>query len=781
MPPERQNPDKVTYFAETDYRSRRIKFGIRDDDRGRHMYIIGKTGMGKSTLLENLAIQDIQNGEGLCFIDPHGGTAETLLSYIPEHRVSDVIYFAPFDQEFPVGLNVMEDIGRDKRPLVASGLIGAFKKVWVDAWSARMEYLLSNALLALLEYPGSTLLGVNRIFSDKNFRAKIVDNVKDPSVKLFWTDEFAKYSDKFATEATAAIQNKIGQFSANPLIRNMVGQEKSSFDIREVMDKKKILIVNLSKGRLGEGNANLIGSMLITKIYLAAMSRADVGPDAVRNLPPFYLYVDEFQSFANESFADILSEARKYKLSLTIAHQYIEQMSEEVRAAVFGNVGTMVSFRVGAFDSEVLEKEYAPAFIAEDMVNLGLRQIYLKLMINGVGSSPFSATTLNRPAMPVVNFAKQVIDASRAQFARPRAQVEADVIKWHDPVEEAPRDPNKALTPETKKYPPGTRPPSRVAQPAALQGASAPSRATSSAQPTQPSQADPQMSTLATPPSTRPAQQPPNQPFKQQFAELLEQPLVVEQSGGEVVTEEVQQVQVAPPTESGAQPPVQPAQQQVQQQIQPQAQQQTPPQTSVAQTQQPQVSTPAPSEEVVTSAQPLLRALERRNTGGEQVRMHTERLLQPQSTSLAALKNNPKRDKGPSNENLSSLKQALAAVLVPKNSESIGNIGTRNADTYRRAPSFETRPQETIVQQSASEVMPQVASVQPHPTLVPAVSTPAETPFTLMPPPSTQEIQTPSPSQQAPTYPRPSLLESPFEEASPREIPEDVLKSVLAD
>ena len=214
-------PDKVTYFAETDYRSKRIKFGIRDEDRERHTYVIGKTGMGKSTLLENLAIQDIQNGEGICFIDPHGGTAETLLSYIPEHRINDVIYFAPFDQEYPVALNVMEDIGRDKRPLVASGLIGAFKKVWVDAWSARMEYILSNALLALLEFPGATLLGVNRVFADKNYRSLIVNNVTDPSVKAFWLDEYAKYSDKFATEATAAIQNKVGQFAANPLITNI--------------------------------------------------------------------------------------------------------------------------------------------------------------------------------------------------------------------------------------------------------------------------------------------------------------------------------------------------------------------------------------------------------------------------------------------------------------------------------------------------------------------------------------------------------------------------------
>lgn len=449
------NSDRINYFAETDYRGKKIKFGIKEGDRARHMYIIGKTGMGKSTLLENLAVQDIQNGEGLCFIDPHGSSAEMLLAYVPKHRIDDVVYFAPFDQEFPVALNVMEDIGHDKRALVASGLIGAFKKVWVDAWSPRMEYILNNALLALLETPDSTLLGVNRMFSDKSFRDSIIANVTDPAVLAFWRDEYAKYSDRFATEATAAIQNKVGQFVANPLIRNLIGQPKSTFDIRKLMDEKKIFIVNLSKGRIGEGNANLIGSMLITKIYLAAMSRAEIHPTELHKFPAFYLYVDEFQSFANESFADILSEARKYKLALTIAHQYIEQMSEEVRAAVFGNVGTMISFRVGSYDAEVLEKEYAPQFTAQDIVSLGFAQVYLKLMINGIGSQPFSATTLPRPVIPEPNYVREVIDRSRAQFGQPRAVVEESIRKWHEPIPGAPEDES---IPKTRKYPPGERP-----------------------------------------------------------------------------------------------------------------------------------------------------------------------------------------------------------------------------------------------------------------------------------------------------------------------------------
>ncbi len=426
------NPEKITYFAETDARNKRVAFGIKGKDRTRHVYVIGKTGMGKSTLLENMAVQDIQSGEGMAFIDPHGKTAELLLEYVPQERIKDVIHFAPFDTEHPISFNVMEDVGPDKRHLVANGLMSAFKKIWVDAWSARMEYILNNTILALLEYPDSTLLGVNRMLSDKDYRNKVVDNITDPSVKSFWVDEFAKYGERYMQEAGAAIQNKVGQFVANPLVRNIIGQPKSSFDMRKVMDERKIVIINLSKGRVGEQNANLLGSMLITRIYLSAMSRADVSEGTLKNLPNFYLYVDEFQSFANESFADILSEARKYKLNLTIAHQYIEQMSDEVRAAVFGNVGTMITFRVGAYDAEVLEKEFAPVFMAEDLVNLGSFQIYLKLMIDGVASSPFSGTTQPPIKKPEISFRDDIVEESRRTFARPKAEVEAAVRAWHE-------------------------------------------------------------------------------------------------------------------------------------------------------------------------------------------------------------------------------------------------------------------------------------------------------------------------------------------------------------
>lgn len=423
--------ERVTYFGETDARNKRLRFGIKKKDRSRHMYVIGKTGMGKSTLLENLAIQDIQNGEGLAFIDPHGKTADLLLEYVPEHRIKDVVYFAPFDLDYPISFNVLEDVGAEKRHLVANGLMSAFKKIWVDAWSARMEYILTNILLALLEFPGSTLMGVNRMLTDKDFRKTVVDNITDPSVKAFWVEEYAKYTDKFAAEAAPAIQNKVGQFVANPLVRNIIGQPKSSFDIRKIMDEKKILIINLSKGRVGEANANLLGAMIITKIYLAAMSRADLKEDELKKAAQFYLYVDEFQSFANESFADILSEARKYKLNLTIAHQYIEQMTEEVRAAVFGNVGTMVVFRVGAYDADVFQKEFTPQFTAEDIVNLQMYQMYLKLMIDGVTSTPFSAKGMVPIPKPEKTYVSEIIESSREQFASPRDKVEEEIRNWH--------------------------------------------------------------------------------------------------------------------------------------------------------------------------------------------------------------------------------------------------------------------------------------------------------------------------------------------------------------
>jgi len=420
--------NSITYFAETDARNKRVKFGIKAEDRLRHIYSIGKTGMGKSTMLENMAIQDIQNGEGMAFLDPHGKTADLLLDYIPEHRLKDVIYFAPFDTEYPISFNVMEDVGPERRHLVVSGLMSAFEKIWEDQWSSRMAYILQNTLAALLEYPGATMLSINRMLTDKLYRNKVVDNVKDPTTKAFWTDEFAKYTDKYAAEATPAIQNKVGQFVSNPLIRNIVGQSKSTFDIREIMDKKKIFIVNLSKGLVGENNANLLGSMIVTKIYLAAMSRADADPKELKKLPNFYLYVDEFQSFANKSFADILSEARKYKLSLNITHQYIEQMDEIVKPAVFGNVGSLVAFRVGAQDAEFLTKQFAPVFSEQDLLNIDNFNAYVKLLINGETSKPFNIKTVPAPKGER-NLAERIKENSRNFYGRGRAEVEEEIYK----------------------------------------------------------------------------------------------------------------------------------------------------------------------------------------------------------------------------------------------------------------------------------------------------------------------------------------------------------------
>jgi energy-coupling factor transporter ATP-binding protein EcfA2 len=445
--------DKVTYFGAADARGKNTPFGIRKGDRERHMYIIGKTGMGKSTLLENLAIQDINNGEGLAFIDPHGSTAETLLEYVPKHRVKDVVYFAPFDLDNPIAFNVMEDVGYDKRHLVVSGLMSTFNKILVDAWSARMEYILTNTLLALLEYPGATLLGVNRMYVDKEYRNKVVENITDPVVKDFWTKEFAGYTDRFTQEATPAIQNKVGQFTSNPVIRNIIGQEKSSFDIRELMDQKKILIINLSKGQVGDTNAQLLGSMLTTRLYLAAMSRADLRKPELNKLPPFYFYVDEFQNFANETFAEILSEARKYKLNLIIAHQYIEQMEEEVRNAVFGNVGTTVSFRVGPFDAEVLETVFTPNFTKEDLVNLGQYQIYLTLMINGVGSQPFSARTIPPIEAPEISYREDIIKNTQETYGHKRAEIEGKILESLSPLQPAAKSMNQKKSQDKKQEP----------------------------------------------------------------------------------------------------------------------------------------------------------------------------------------------------------------------------------------------------------------------------------------------------------------------------------------
>ncbi len=429
MMDESQNITPLGFY---NFRNQQKKFGVKLDDRRRHIYVIGKTGVGKTTLLENMAIADMRSGKGIAIVDPHGEFAEKMLDFVPEDRLNDVIYFDPSDMEYPVAFNPMEQVGTEYRHLVASGLMGVFKKIWADAWSARMQYILNNTLLALLEYPGATLLGILRMFSNQDYRKQIVSNLKDPVIKAFWEDEFSKYSQRFETEALAAIQNKVGQFVSNPLVRNILGQPHSSLNMREIMDTGKIFICNLSKGKIGEDNSALLGAMIITRLQLAAMSRVDT-PE--RDRRDFFLYVDEFQNFATESFANILSEARKYRLSLVLAHQYIGQLvsgeSTSVRDAVFGNVGTIITFRVGAADAEFLEKEFMPEFLQNDLVNLAKANVYIKLMIDGVASRPFSAETLPPQKLPLATYRDLIIKNSRERYGTPRTAVEAHITgEW---------------------------------------------------------------------------------------------------------------------------------------------------------------------------------------------------------------------------------------------------------------------------------------------------------------------------------------------------------------
>ncbi|MCX6720177.1 MAG: type IV secretion system DNA-binding domain-containing protein [Candidatus Staskawiczbacteria bacterium] len=364
--------NEINFFGLTTFRNERKKFGIKIDDRRRHFYCIGKTGMGKSNLMENMAIQDIQAGRGIAYVDPHGEGAEKLLNFIPASRINDVVFFNPADLDYPIAFNVMEKVDFRYRHLIAGGLMGVFKKVWPDVWSARMEYILNNT-----------------------------------------------------------IQNKVGQFISNPLIRNLIGQVKSTIDMRDIMDKEKIFIMDLSKGRIGEDNSHLLGALLITRLQLAAMSRVDI-PEEDRK--DFYLYVDEFQNFVTESFANILSEARKYRLNLTLGHQYIAQLGTgadaKVRDAVFGNVGTLAVFRVGAEDAEYLEREFTPQFTAEDLVNLPKYNVYLKLMIDGVAGHPFSAETLPPPKPMEESSKEKIIRASRERYGIKREIVEEKISRW---------------------------------------------------------------------------------------------------------------------------------------------------------------------------------------------------------------------------------------------------------------------------------------------------------------------------------------------------------------
>lgn len=420
--------EKITYFAQTNFRNKKVKFGVKVDDRRRHIYIIGKTGMGKSQLLENMIISDIRAGFGVCVVDPHGDLVEGIIECMPRQRIKDLVYFNPADIEHPIAFNVLENVSAKHRPLVADGVVGVFKKIWAESWGPRMEYILRNAIFALLEDEGSTLLGVVRILTDRDYRQKVLESVTDPVIRYFWTKEFSKYPERDIATIIGPIQNKVGQYLSNAMIRNIVGQTVSTINIREIMDTNKILLMNLSKGRIGEDTSNLLGSLVITKIQLAAMSRVDIKE---KDRKDFYLYIDELQNFATESFGGILSEARKYHLNMTMAHQYVEQLPEALQAAVWGNVGTIISFRIGAGDAEYLAKEFAPTFLEEDFVNLPKFHVYLKLMINGVASEPFSASTL-APIASESGYADEAIEYSRKHYTHPLEEVEKLITEWWD-------------------------------------------------------------------------------------------------------------------------------------------------------------------------------------------------------------------------------------------------------------------------------------------------------------------------------------------------------------
>jgi DNA helicase HerA-like ATPase len=415
-----QENNPMTPLAITNWRDIRKIFGIKQKNRRGHIYMIGKTGTGKSTLILNMLVSDIRQGNGVALIDPHGDLAEEVLDLIPEGRVNDVIYFNPADMEYPVAFNPLEKVHPDFHHLVASGLISVFKKIWPEFWGPRLEHILRHSVLTLLEYPDSSLLDLPRLLTDKDFRAEVLGHVKHQQVREFWIYEFEKYSAWLRSEAISPILNKVGHFLTSTPLRNIVGQRENTLDLRKVMDEGKILIVNLAKGKLGEDNSALLGAMLVTKIQLAAMSRTDL-KEVKRK--PFYLFVDEFHNFLTLSFAGILSESRKYGLNLTLAHQYIEQLDEKVRAAVFGNVGTIISFRVGAEDAKYLVREFHPVFNETELTNLPNYHIYLKLLIDGVTSRPFSAVTLPPPE-EAKSFKEEIIAASRQRYGRPREEVE---------------------------------------------------------------------------------------------------------------------------------------------------------------------------------------------------------------------------------------------------------------------------------------------------------------------------------------------------------------------
>ncbi|MDP2671255.1 MAG: type IV secretion system DNA-binding domain-containing protein [bacterium] len=427
-PPLNLPTENATLLGETMYRDLSTRFGIKKADRRKHMYLIGKTGVGKSTLIKNMIIQDMRNGEGVAVLDPHGQLIEELLEFVPENRIDDVVIFNPADADYPVSLNMLEMVDPRQRTLMADSLVDVFKKYFANSWGPRLEYILKNCILTLLEVPNTSLLSITRLLTDKDYRKFIVDKINDPQMKAFWRDEYARMeqNERLITEAISPIQNKVGQFLNSELIRNIVGQAKSTIKVDDIINRRKLFFVNLASGRIGANNTSLLGAMIVSQLQFAAMRRVDI-PEQQR--VDFFLYADEFQSFATESFAVILSEARKYRLDLTITHQYIEQMPEEVRDAIFGNVGTLICFGVGNQDAHFLEREFSPVFLENDFINLGRFEMYLKLQIDDFSSTPFSARSL-APYTDATNLHERAVQISRMNYSRPVERVEKMIKKW---------------------------------------------------------------------------------------------------------------------------------------------------------------------------------------------------------------------------------------------------------------------------------------------------------------------------------------------------------------
>ncbi|OGE38645.1 hypothetical protein A3B42_05235 [Candidatus Daviesbacteria bacterium RIFCSPLOWO2_01_FULL_38_10] len=426
------NPKDVSFFGETNYRNEKRIFGIKRIDRRRHLYVVGKTGSGKSKLLELLLISDILSGAGCGLLDPHGDLAEEMLKFVPKERIKDVVYINPSDKDYPIGFNPLEPVtDYESRQHLSTFFIAIFKKLFAASWNQRMEHLIRYITLALLETPDSNVMGIPRILSDTSFRQRVIMQIKDPVVKGFWTNEFSASAEQYSKEAVVPIMNKVGQFIANPIVRNMIGQMNNSLNFAKFMDEGKIVLMNISKGKLGDENAALLGALFITKIQQAALERARIPEDERRD---FYFYVDEFQNFATEAFSYILSEARKYHLDLTIAHQYIAQLPEDVKATAFGNVGSLISFAVGGDDAAYLSKEFAPTFSANDLISISNREMYIKMSVDGKLTTPFSAKTITVPK-PKESFVEEILSHSRLTYGKNRVSVENEIKKWSESVQ----------------------------------------------------------------------------------------------------------------------------------------------------------------------------------------------------------------------------------------------------------------------------------------------------------------------------------------------------------